>query len=148
MLRNFLLVFAIFIALAVKSQAHDDTYDVSVTSIYDGDTFTANMLIGPDMILFNQKFRVYCVDTPELRGAEKSRGEAVRDATVAWIQEAGAIDVELVGKGKFGRWLAIVHGRHKPTTLNEWLYKSGNAKIEAYSNSGRAACQKLLNIDT
>lgn len=84
---------------------------VEVTSVYDGDTFTADVDLGFRVWLRKQKFRLLGVDTPELRTKdldEKARGYAARD----WLRarlEGAEVYVQSVKKGKYGRWLALLY---------------------------------------
>ncbi|NQX76923.1 MAG: thermonuclease family protein [Gilvibacter sp.] len=73
------------------------------------------------------KLRLYGIDTPELRGAEREDGLRVRDIVREMILGK---DVEIHSykdkQGKYGRYLAtiIVDG----VNVNEWLVAQGHAQ--------------------
>lgn len=84
-------------------------YEVDCTAVYDGDTITGDILLGFGSVTQGQKFRLYGIDTPEVRGEERERGLISRD----WLRD------KILGeriwirsyrdkKGKYGRWLAEV----------------------------------------
>lgn len=80
-----------------------------VTSVYDGDTITVDVDLGFHVQLKKEKFRLYRINTPEVRGPEKEQGYISRD----WLRERILNkEIELVTykdkKGKYGRWLADV----------------------------------------
>ena len=89
-----------------------------VVSIYDGDTFTANLTTAPihltkiDYIQYgrnNVKLRLFGIDTPEVIGVNKSKGILVRNYVRLLISNCFCIGVELIGKGKYGRDLCNVY---------------------------------------
>lgn len=86
------------------------TYKAIITSVYDGDTVTADVDLGFRSHLKKLKFRLYGIDAPEVRGEERPEGLKARD----WLRE------RILGKevtirsvkdrtGKYGRWLAHVY---------------------------------------
>lgn len=88
-------------------------YKAVITSVYDGDTCTADITLGMDVVLKNQKIRIYGIDTPEIRGKgvtedEKAAGMLSR---AYLLRKVDGITVTLVSppggdkKGKYGRWL-------------------------------------------
>lgn len=115
---------------------------VYVLSAYDGDTFKGNIDLGMDVMLTNQTFRVMCIDTPEVRGSTRTRGLEVRDQVREILGEK--VQIEVVGKGRYGRWLVWVWPEGWDTTLNAHLYQRGDAQVEAYSPRDREACLQRL----
>ncbi len=85
-------------------------YKALVTRIYDGDTITLDIDLGLNVWLRNQSIRLYGVNTPEIRGAERPAGLESR-LFVLSLMDVGS-EVELVTikdrTGKYGRWLGII----------------------------------------
>ncbi|MFD0835358.1 thermonuclease family protein [Mariniflexile aquimaris] len=101
-------------------------YKAKIIDVYDGDTVTAIVDLG--FLHFQEmKLRLYGIDTPELRGAEKQAGIVVRDLVREMILNK---EVEIHSykdkQGKYGRYLAniIVDG----LDINKWLVDNGHAK--------------------
>ncbi len=80
-----------------------------VVSVYDGDTITVNVELGFHVTLKKEKFRLYRINTPEVRGPEKDKGIISRD----WLRNR-ILDKEVMLvtrkdiKGKYGRWIADI----------------------------------------
>ncbi|MBV1888928.1 MAG: thermonuclease family protein [Proteobacteria bacterium] len=80
-----------------------------VSSVYDGDTITVDIDLGFHVQMKKEKFRLYRINTPEVRGPEKEQGYVSRD----WLRER-ILNKEIIivthkdKKGKYGRWLADV----------------------------------------
>lgn len=103
-------------------------YNAIVSNIYDGDTIRANIDLGFDTWIFDQKLRLYGIDTPEIRGEERPLGLLARDFVSERIPVGTEIQVmtQKDATGKYGRYLATIFfdsGRN----LNEELIASGNA---------------------
>ena len=54
-------------------------YPARFITVYDGDTITAHVELGLDVMLTDQKFRLYGINAPELRGESKPEGIKARD---------------------------------------------------------------------
>lgn len=113
-----------------------------MVSVYDGDTITVDIDLGFNISLRDQTLRLFCVDTPEVRGAERPRGLAVRDQVRLWLPVGASIELRSIKDrtGKFGRWLALVRPLAWSETVNRRLIDSGMAEIEAYSQQDRLDC--------
>lgn len=101
-------------------------YKAKVIDVYDGDTITAMVDLG--FYHFQQmKFRLYGIDTPEIRGEEREKGLVVRDIVRAMILDKEVIINSYKDKQeKYGRYLAnIIIG---DVDLNQWLVQNGHAK--------------------
>lgn len=104
-------------------------YWATITKVYDGDTITADIDLGFNMVMSDQKIRLYGINTPEVRGEERPDGLRSRDALRRRINQAGR-SVELRThrdeQGKYGRWLAeiFIDGEN----INQWLVRQGHAK--------------------
>ena len=115
-----------------------------ILSVYDGDTATVDLHVGQDLWRHGVKLRFMCVDTPELRGDERARGLEVRDLVRSWLPPGTHVTIEDHGTGKFGRTLAVITPEGWGESVNARLFRLGHARIEAYTDTDRAACERLL----
>lgn len=118
----------------MKSPAY--TYRAVVESVYDGDTFRANVDLGLDIWQMKQPFRLYGINAPELRGAESEIGKQSRD----WLRSKMIIGSRVIivtrkerknpnqdSKEKYGRYLAEVYIEGEELSLNEQMVNLGYA---------------------
>lgn len=114
----------------------------AVTSIYDADTFRANIEGWPAIIGHRVPIRVNGVDAPELRGkceAEKQKARQAKQFTVAKLRAAHEIRLEELDRGKYFRILADVYVDGE--SLGQALIRAGHARpYEAGKREGW--CQK------
>ena len=104
------------------------TYRARIIDVYDGDTVTAVTDLGFKHT-FTQKFRLFGIDTPEIRGEEREEGIRVRDIVRKMILDKEVtINSIKDSQGKYGRYLAIIT-LDNGINLNQWLVESGNAKV-------------------
>ena len=91
--------------------------EADVIRVLDGDSFEARVYPWPDMVVV-EMFRIYGIDTPELRASckyEKDLALAAKQFVADLIGQAGnRIKLSVVGcnaaeGGGFGRCLATVH---------------------------------------
>ena len=121
-------------------------YRCRILGWYDGDSPTVDIDLGFNHWMLNQKVRLYGVNTPELRGEERSEGLEVRDLVRKWAP-AGSDAIIRTHKdeqGKYGRWLAEIFMPGEMTSINHRLVAAGLAHIEAYSASERRHIEKLM----
>ena len=106
------------------------TYKAYVRSIYDGDTIRVDIDLGFGVILSDQSLRLLGLDTPEIRGEERTHGLISRNFVVERIPVGSYITITTVKdrKEKFGRYLATVFYGDDMKNLNEELLQSGMAK--------------------
>ena len=86
------------------------TYKAKVISVYDGDTITCLLDLGFN-IHVKEKFRLYGIDTPEIRTKdleEKEKGYQSKHRLQELIEEK-VVFLKVLKKGKFGRWIASVY---------------------------------------
>lgn len=114
-------------------------YDAFVTSVYDGDTITANIDLGFGVELKKQKIRLIGIDTPEVRGEEREQGLVSRDRLRHLILDKHIIlQTTRDKKGKYGRWLGAIwpdmEGFHLGygVSINEQLVREGLAEHVEY----------------
>lgn len=106
-------------------------YRALITDVYDGDTVTADVDLGFQVSLKSEKFRLYRIDTPEVRGPEREQGLISRD----WLRERIlGKEVLLVTvkdrKGKYGRWLTDIW--LDDVCINDELVDKGLAEYRDY----------------
>ena len=87
------------------------TYNLKVTSVYDGDTLNGIVDLGFG-ISMDIKVRLSRIDTPELRtkdADEKIRGYAARDFLREFLEKhKDSLCVRTTFKGKYGRWVGEI----------------------------------------
>lgn len=87
-----------------------------ITSVYDGDTVTADIYIGFGIILASQKLRLFGINAPEIRGgtdASKARGREAKDFLKSKVLNKNISIVFLTKnnkevKGKYGRYIVVL----------------------------------------
>lgn len=123
-----LLVLLISIpALASKTTFGNVTVS-AVTTIYDGDTFTATIDSWPPLIGKSISVRIHGIDTPEMRGKCRQEIELARKAkkaTVEMIREAKTIELRNMRRDKYFRILAEAYA--DGASIGETLIKQGFA---------------------
>lgn len=103
-------LFLVLMGFALFAHAGKQTYgDVKVsrvTTIYDGDTFTATIDSWPGIAGKNIGIRISGIDTPEMRGKCKREIELARKAkqkTVSMIRAAKIIELKRMRRDKYFR---------------------------------------------
>ena len=112
------------------------TYDAEVVSVYDGDTATATVDLGFKVSAIKVKLRFYGIDTAEIRGGTEATKLAAREAR-DYVKEkvlGKKVRMKSLGKGKYGRYLAIIwpvddDGNVAEESLNDELVRLGLAKV-------------------
>jgi len=85
------------------------TYKAHVSDVYDGDTITATIDLGFNIVIKGEKLRLYGIDTPEVRGDSRPEGIKSRDWLRNRILGKDIIIKTLkVKKGKYGRYIATI----------------------------------------
>jgi endonuclease YncB( thermonuclease family) len=83
-----------------------------ITSIYDGDTFRANIKGYPAIVGEHMSIRINGIDTPELRGKcdkEKQLARKAKQFTVEHLRAAKVITLKNIKRGKYFRLIADVY---------------------------------------
>ncbi len=106
-------------------------YKARITSVYDGDTVTADVDLGFGIWAHGEKLRLNRINTPEVRGPEREQGLISRD----WLREklmGKMILLQTVKdkKGKYGRYLAEIH--LDGVNINDQLVTEGLAEYKSY----------------
>lgn len=103
----------------------------SSVSIYDGDSFRADIDLGLYLWHKRQAFRLYGIDAPELRSPTL---EAGRLAKAEFIRLTAGYEYLWVRtfrdrKEKYGRWLALIFTEQdtvdEAASINQQLLRSG-----------------------
>ena len=101
-----------------------------VTSIYDGDTFRANIPDYPPIIGRHMGIRINGVDTPEMRGKceqEKVLARKAKQYTVTKLRNAKTIELLNMQRGKYFRIVADVYADGQ--SVGEGLVREGLAVV-------------------
>jgi micrococcal nuclease len=83
-----------------------------VISIYDGDSFRANIKDYPPIVGEHMAIRINGIDTPELRGKcekEKQLARKAKQFTVKHLRAAKSITLKNIKRGKYFRLIADVY---------------------------------------
>ncbi len=110
-------------------------YRAIVKSVYDGDTCTVDIDLGLNIWLHGEKLRLYGINAPEMRGAEKAAGKLSRDYLRGLIDgEEILIRSHLDKRGKYGRYLAELFILRDGNWLdvNRDLVENGHAVFKDY----------------
>ncbi|MBX2998572.1 MAG: thermonuclease family protein [Caldilineaceae bacterium] len=111
-------------------------YAAHVTSVYDGDTITVDVDLGLGVWRHNQSIRLWKINAPEVRGAEREQGLKVRDFVRSQILDKQILLRTILDKRgvdqteKFGRMLGEILVEDESGTvfnLNELLLERGMA---------------------
>ena len=133
---RFIIFLLCFVSLNVQSKDYGNIVVTEVTSIYDADTFRANIKDYPPIVGERISIRVNGIDAPEIRGkceSEKIAAQKAKQFTVEALRSAKAVELRNIERGKYFRILADVYTDGK--NLAEDLIKSGHAR--AYDGGKR-----------
>lgn len=105
-------------------------YRATVESVYDGDTFRANVDLGMDVTLKEQSFRMFGINAPELKKEEVEAGRAARD----WLRSKIPVGTRIIiatikerkntnkdSKEKYGRYLATIYLEDEDVSINDQM---------------------------
>ena len=84
----------------------------SITSVYDGDTFRANIPNYPSIVGENIGIRINGIDTPEIRGKCDSEIALAKDAqrfAEKTLRSAKVVELRNLQRGKYFRIVADVY---------------------------------------
>jgi len=115
----------------------DHLYPANVERIIDGDTIVVNLILGLGVVLDYQYLRFYGIDAWETRGEERPKGLLAKEFLIELLEHAQVI-IEIRpewgsrGKGKYGRWLAVIYIAETGVNVNELLISEGHAEEATY----------------
>lgn len=99
-------------SLNAKTHTYGNAIVSEITSIYDGDTFRANIEGFPTIVGEHMSIRINGIDTPELRGKcpqEKAQAKLAKQFTVKHLRAAKRITLKNIKRGKYFRLIADVY---------------------------------------
>ena len=106
-------------------------YSATIRRWVDGDTVDVTLDLGFD-ILYNNRIRLYGINTPESRTRdleEKKRGLAAKDRVKELCPVGSSIILKTTkdGRGKFGRILGEIFVPGAVQSINQLLVEEGHA---------------------
>jgi len=116
-------------------------YRCKIKKVVDGDTVDIDIDLGFDVVLTNQRVRLYGIDTPESRTrdkVEKVFGLAAKEYLKSMLGKEGTLKTHKDATGKFGRILGefIVYDSEKDAwrSVNTMMIEKHMA-VEYYGQS-------------
>ena len=106
-------------------------YSATIRRWVDGDTVDVTLDLGFD-ILYNNRIRLYGINTPESRTRdleEKKRGLAAKDRVKELCPVGSSVTLKTTkdGRGKFGRILGEIFVPGAVQSINQLLVEEGHA---------------------
>ena len=129
-------------AESISNKVYGSAVVSEVTSIYDGDTFRANLKGYPEIIGNRIGVRINGIDTPEMRGQcqkEKNLARQAKELTVTQLRGAKKIELRNMKRGKYFRIVADVYVDGK--SLGEMLVKRSLAVPYDGGHKGKDWCK-------
>ncbi len=129
-------------AESISDKVYGSAVVSEVTSIYDGDTFRANLKGYPEIIGYRIGVRINGIDTPEMRGQcqkEKNLARQAKELTVTQLRGAKKIELRNMKRGKYFRIVADVYVDGK--SLGEMLVKRSLAVPYDGGHKGKDWCK-------
>lgn len=108
----FLTILFIFSPLTSASNNYGALTVTEIISVYDGDTFRANLRATHPIISENISIRVSGIDTPEIRGKcdkEKKLAQLAKQFTKSFLLSGNTIELRNIKRGKYFRIVADVY---------------------------------------
>lgn len=111
-------------------------YKATVTSVYDGDTCTADIDLGLGIWVRGEKIRLARINAPEVRGEEREAGIRSRDFLRGRIEGREVIIRTIKDqKEKYGRYLGEILSEDEngnPLNINDLLVAERHAAYAEY----------------
>ncbi len=129
-------------AESISNKNYGSVVVSEVTSIYDGDTFRANIKEYPELIGYRIGVRVNGIDTPEMRGKclkEKKLARAAKQFSVEKLRGAKKIELRNMKRGKYFRIVADVYVDGE--SLGIMLIEQGLAVVYDGGHKAKDWCQ-------
>ena len=96
----------------LKDIKFSNVYVDKITSVYDGDTFRANIKGYPKIVGYRMSIRILGIDSPEMKAnckKEKDLARAAKRLTLSLLRGAELIELRDIKRGKYFRILANVY---------------------------------------
>ena len=106
------IVSSLLFSQSIKSMTFGSAVVERVISIYDGDTFRADIKGYPPIVGKRMAIRINGIDTPELKARcekEKILARAAKKVTVNMLRNAHKIELRNIKRGKYFRLIADVY---------------------------------------
>ncbi|MDA3946878.1 MAG: thermonuclease family protein [Helicobacteraceae bacterium] len=129
-------------AEAISNKNYGSVVVTEVTSIYDGDTFRANIQEYPEVVGYHIGIRINGIDTPEMRGKclkEKRLAQKAKQFSVEKLRNAKKIELRNMKRGKYFRIVADVYVDEK--SLGSMLTDQGLAVVYDGGHKAKDWCQ-------
>lgn len=106
-------------------------YQATVVSAYDGDTITLMVDCGLNAFR-KERFRFNRINTPEIKGPTKAKGEAARDYLLTLIPVGSTVKIQTLKdkQEKYGRYLVEIET--DKGNINDLLVHAGFAEYKTY----------------
>ena len=119
-----------FISFSASATEYGNATVSEVRTIFDGDSFRADINDWPDIISKSVPIRILGIDTPEMRGKcqeEKLLARAAKQHSVELLRSGKVIELTNIQRGKYFRILAnvIIDGE----SLGNSLLSNGLARL-------------------
>jgi len=102
----FFLVFGL--CLGIFAKEYGDKTAVFVKN-YDGDTITVDIKDWPPIIGEDISVRIKGIDTPEIKGKDKSLAKKAKELVRSMLQKAHVVELRNIERDKYFRILADVY---------------------------------------
>jgi len=113
-------------------------YKANITSVYDNNTFTADIDLGLGISIKGQKLRLSRINAPEIRGDTREAGLLSRDFLREKINGKKIIIQTIKDrKGRYGRYIAeafVVDVTDSFVNINDILVENGFAVHVDYNS--------------
>lgn len=130
------------ITYAKEPTLYGNTRVHEITSIYDADTFRADIAGWPAIIGERVPIRINGIDAPEMRGKCKLEKKLAREAkqiTVDMLRGAKRVELRNMQRGKYFRIIADVYA--DGVSVADRLIKAGLA-YEYYGGTKQSWCEQ------
>lgn len=107
-----LILPSIVSAEALSAIQFSDARVIQVTSVYDGDTFRADIAGYPAIVGYRMAIRINGIDTAEIRShcaSEKEKALKAKQLTASMLKNGTVIELKNIKRGKYFRLLADVY---------------------------------------
>lgn len=111
-------------------------YRARVTAVYDGDTCTVDIDLGLSTWIRGEKVRLNRINAPEMRGADKPKGEKARDFLRGLVLDKDVLLQTIKDeREKYGRYLGelwLVPASGPATNVNDAMVAAGHGRYQSY----------------
>lgn len=111
-------------------------YKAVITSVYDGDTCTADIDLGFGIWKRSEKLRLHRINAPEVTGTSKAKGVAAKKFLASHVEKK-TVTLETIKdtKEKYGRYLAEIWIEDRSgvrVNVNDLMVEKGFAEYKKY----------------